>query len=517
MRWQMVARGTRKWLALFCLLVTTMPGETADLPPSANPTCPVLLGEAALAEFHTEYQGRTIYFCCESCVEKFRANPSAYLANLPTPAPEVKPIPDDTWHWWQAFDQTLLILERLERHRIFLAVVGVVVVLGLATRVQGRKVNGVRTPSRIACMAKLMFRWYPMLLLMLCGFAIDYATVTYSTAELLAAWEQYNFPLTILAVVVVVGFVANLHHGRADQEMLPAVFRWLRLAGHPGVSASLALGILLSLATSEWLGTRHRLVQAERTIGQLQSASQGQGPSTFQWAWPQGFHELPRGIKNTYYRGNDERSEKLFNQGNYLTATFHVSLHDEAGREVQVGENLAKQKLAIRLDTIRGPKTARNFFSRSLIGRSFLSKGYGMSDEPIRLNVLEEDQSWRALAPLGEVPANGYHGMKGAWYYAVANGKELKLEAATSHYFVQYALHFQDGVLLPESTIWMAPIFPSPILHGPKADAEWFSDRPIPPITGENATDPKLLGITDSTTIPTEEKPGSFTGTGTEP
>jgi|GEM_PF-1891569 YHS domain-containing protein len=502
----MLSGKRRGWPAWIGLLVVMQPVAAADLPPSANLTCPVLLGEPALAEFHTEYQGRTIYFCCASCVKKFQANPSAYLANLPTLPPEVKAFRDDTWHWWESVDHILVFLAMLERHRILLGTLAGVAVLALATRVQGRKVDGVRRPSQVASFARSVFRWYPMLLIILSGFVVDYVTLTIDRSEIVAAWEKYRFQWIIVAVVLGLGCVANLFHDRSAEEVSSAVFRYLRGIGHPGVSASLALTLLLSIVSAEWLSYRDRIIQSERRIGELRSSVQGLAPNTFQWAWPQGFHELPRGIKNTYYRGNDERSEQLFNRGNYLTATFHVSLHDGSGREVQVGEPLGQQQLAIWLDTIRGPKTARNFFSRSLMRRSFFSNGYGTTSDPIRLQVLEEDQSWRATLPLGEVPATGYHGMKGVWYYAVANSQELKLEAATIHYFVQYALHFQDGVLLPESTIWMAPIFPSPILQGPNADAEWFSDRPIPAITGENSTDPKLLGITDSTTIRPEEK-----------
>ena len=36
-------------------------------------------------------------------------------------------------------------------------------------------------------------------------------------------------------------------------------------------------------------------------------------------------------LSATYYRGNDERSPKLFNGGNYRTATFHLSVRDDRG------------------------------------------------------------------------------------------------------------------------------------------------------------------------------------------
>jgi len=72
--------------------------------------------------------------------------------------------------------------------------------------------------------------------------------------------------------------------------------------------------------------------------------------------------------------------------------------------------------------------------------------------------------------------------------------------SAMIHYYIQAIFHIQDGVVLPESTLWMIPVYPSPILQGPHADGEWFSDRPIPEIPdGKNVTDPKLLGLPEKT------------------
>ena len=48
-----------------------------------NPTCPVTVGEEIDPEQWIEYQGKRVYFCCETCKRKFKRNPDAYLANLP--------------------------------------------------------------------------------------------------------------------------------------------------------------------------------------------------------------------------------------------------------------------------------------------------------------------------------------------------------------------------------------------------------------------------------------------------
>jgi uncharacterized membrane protein/YHS domain-containing protein len=56
-------------------------GEDDGLP--LNPTCPVMEGEKVDPDLFVDYQGRRVWFCCESCVEDFRKNPEAYVAKLP--------------------------------------------------------------------------------------------------------------------------------------------------------------------------------------------------------------------------------------------------------------------------------------------------------------------------------------------------------------------------------------------------------------------------------------------------
>ena len=47
----------------------------------AQTVCPVM-GEAIDKNFFVDYGGQRIYFCCSMCVEKFQANPEAYMKNL---------------------------------------------------------------------------------------------------------------------------------------------------------------------------------------------------------------------------------------------------------------------------------------------------------------------------------------------------------------------------------------------------------------------------------------------------
>lgn len=45
-------------------------------------TCPVKGGPIDKAIF-TEYQGKKVYFCCQECLDKFKADPEKYLVMLP--------------------------------------------------------------------------------------------------------------------------------------------------------------------------------------------------------------------------------------------------------------------------------------------------------------------------------------------------------------------------------------------------------------------------------------------------
>ncbi len=57
--------------------------DGGDAQEPLNPTCPVMEGEKVDPEIFIDFQGKRIWFCCDSCVEEFEAAPDAYLANLP--------------------------------------------------------------------------------------------------------------------------------------------------------------------------------------------------------------------------------------------------------------------------------------------------------------------------------------------------------------------------------------------------------------------------------------------------
>jgi hypothetical protein len=67
------------------------------------------------------------------------------------------------------------------------------------------------------------------------------------------------------------------------------------------------------------------------------------------------------------------------------------------------------------------------------------------------------------------------------------------------HYAIRYEVDFEDGKVTADSELWMNSfgngVFALPEPPGKLPYREWFDYRPIPPITGENSNDPKLLGV----------------------
>jgi YHS domain-containing protein len=46
-----------------------------------DPVCGMEVDPDEAAE-QTEYQGRTYYFCCEQCLEKFQVDPNRYVQKM---------------------------------------------------------------------------------------------------------------------------------------------------------------------------------------------------------------------------------------------------------------------------------------------------------------------------------------------------------------------------------------------------------------------------------------------------
>lgn len=75
-------------LALSGAIVLLLGHGPAQAEPQAglsitNEWCPVLTDEPVDPDIHTEYRGERVYLCCQKCLKQFRADPAAYVGNVP--------------------------------------------------------------------------------------------------------------------------------------------------------------------------------------------------------------------------------------------------------------------------------------------------------------------------------------------------------------------------------------------------------------------------------------------------
>ena len=68
------------WTCCLAAVLSGADGEADGGP--VNQLCPVMVEEPVDPRFTLEHEGRTIGFCCEKCVAKFRSNPERYRTRL---------------------------------------------------------------------------------------------------------------------------------------------------------------------------------------------------------------------------------------------------------------------------------------------------------------------------------------------------------------------------------------------------------------------------------------------------
>jgi YHS domain-containing protein len=112
-------------------------------------------------------------------------------------------------------------------------------------------------------------------------------------------------------------------------------------------------------------------------------------------------------VAASFYRGNDERSPKLFNEGNYRTATFHVSLCDADGQVVDTQAKIPDSTLFVRLEVERPPFTPDFLYCPEMMNTMFLTtecdrflEATGPVPDRVNLTETEPMQRWEALYPL---------------------------------------------------------------------------------------------------------------------
>lgn len=245
-----------------------------------------------------------------------------------------------------------------------------------------------------------------------------------------------------------------------------------------------------------------------------------------------GFPATPRrpdivaSLKGTYYRGNDERSARLFNDGNYRTSKFMISLVDADGNTLKVGDRIVGKDVHVRLEIERPPFTPDFLYKPDVMSTMFMTsrceKFLGRSgpvDDRAEVENLEPMQRWHVRYSIGDLANCGggccSSGKASAKTKAAETRRGIVYVAerlyhtpypwssptrigSRYHYAIEYRLNIEDGRLASGSDLFMGALYRTRKLPTWKVPIDqWFSHNPIPELPGKNVDDPELLGITD--------------------
>lgn len=217
-------------------------------------------------------------------------------------------------------------------------------------------------------------------------------------------------------------------------------------------------------------------------------------------------------LAGSFYRGNDERSPKLFNNGNYRTAKFNVSICDADRVELQPGDDVSGKDLFLKFEVERPPFTPDFLYNQEMMGGMFLTTECDRflgKDAPVAdavgLTETETMQRWEALYPIRAADACGCTETKGTVYVCEEYMYQPKISFLSKkrggsrfHYGVRYELDLKDGIVQGESDMYMGALYRTrklPTWRVPMS--QWFSHEPIPELPSRGSDDPELLGITD--------------------
>lgn len=207
--------------------------------------------------------------------------------------------------------------------------------------------------------------------------------------------------------------------------------------------------------------------------------------------------EKPPSLSSTYYRGNDERSSDLLNNGNYRTATIQTMLTADGANEVEYHDKIASERLAIRIIIDRGPGTSNGYFTEDYMQRMYLTQSSDPTmgstapvPDRVPLVMTQPEKQWEATFPIGIRAASDNDHLTGVVYvceerYSTARNELL---GGRFHYAIEYDLHIQDGHIQLPSDVWMGATY-----EGEQYDVmdlsheEWLSLDPLPelPASGQ--------------------------------
>jgi hypothetical protein len=291
---------------------------------------------------------------------------------------------------------------------------------------------------------------------------------------------------------------ARVKSARADGQEPSRLNRWLarvpRWTAAAGVLAAIIWGQSLVLA-----GRQRELFKLQHLIANLPTRG---APASSEP--PESRVKHPPRLGGEYYRGNDERSPRLFNGGFYRTATFGLHLVSDDGQVLQWNDAYPAQP-QIRLTIERAPQATARLFTDKIMSGVFLTPVHPDEFPQVEqanhrmLETVSTGEKWKV--DFGLPACSSADRLSGELYLCIDMDVNNNRLTGSAHYRIDYDLHIQDGKLEPHSRLSLLPIYQAVNVALPKVGQlspdEWFDFRPIPIIEGEPASDPALLGTAE--------------------
>jgi len=310
----------------------------------------------------------------------------------------------------------------------------------------------------------------------------------------LADWGRFIQPVRPFGVPLVAGLLLWLIGGRLIQRKESGtafkVGSYLR--------SRLDVLLLLVLAAGfagKFLQARRTNELAPRRLDLIYAERREEGK--VRWA------SHPPRMVGIYYRGNDERTETLYNGGYYCTCTMEVSLW-QGNQRLEWGSPVAADSpLFIELVIERTPYSTPGLFTDNAMLGTFLSwdrESQIPKSEVGQMQVLESAERWRAILPIGDRTEGLIFLRKGV------QRADAEVTSGSPHYAIGFSVDRENGLISRESFVRMGSIYHTDKIVILEEDEiplnEWFDFRPMPMIEGGNTTDPKALGLEDHVAPP---------------
>lgn len=312
-------------------------------------------------------------------------------------------------------------------------------------------------------------------------------------------WVVNRPPVLIHACAAIVLLILWLNRARLNKTT------WWCILGLGLVDVAVLVGIL-AIRDFE-VATRQSTTVAVETVDELPTARQLMTlEKSIHYTTLQNFgrpvrpvrHEAkPLSLSATYYRGNDERSSDLLNEGNYRTVTIQIKLLHDGGEPVDYDEAINAESLALRIVIDRAAGTSSGYFKEEYMQRMYLTQSSDLTmgstapvPDRVALVMTIPGQQWEGTFPIGTASNSAHDHLGGVVYlceerYSVP-GNELL--GGRFHYAIEYDLYLQDGHVRLPSDLWMGATY-----TGEQYDVmdvspdEWLTLDPLPelPASGQ--------------------------------